>query len=64
MSEVIKVGLDLAKNLFQVHGANGNGNALLRKKLEGTQGLSSSPGCRPARWRWRPATVRISGGGN
>lgn len=33
MSEVITVGLDLAKNVFQVHGADGSGRAVLRKKL-------------------------------
>jgi transposase len=33
MSEIITVGLDLAKNVFQVHGADGAGQAVLRKKL-------------------------------
>ena len=33
MSEIITVGLDLAKNVFQVHGADGSGGAVLRKKL-------------------------------
>jgi len=33
MSEIITVGLDLAKNVFQVHGADGAGRAVLRKKL-------------------------------
>ncbi len=33
MSEIITVGLDLAKNVFQVHGADEAGQALLRKKL-------------------------------
>ena len=39
MSEVITVGLDLAKNVFQVHGADGTGRAVLRKKLRGAQVL-------------------------
>ena len=30
MSEIITVGLDLAKNVFQVHGADGVGRAVLR----------------------------------
>ena len=29
MSDITTVGLDLAKNAFQVHGANGAGRALL-----------------------------------
>lgn len=30
MSEIITVGLDLAKNVFQVHGADGAGRATRR----------------------------------
>jgi transposase len=33
MSDIITVGLDLAKNVFQVHGADGTGRAVLCKKL-------------------------------
>ena len=39
MSEIITVGLDLAKNVFQVHGADGSGRAVLRKKLRRAQVL-------------------------
>ena len=39
MSEVITVGLDLAKNVFQVHGADGSGGAVLRRKLRRAQVL-------------------------
>ncbi len=39
MSDVITVGLDLAKNVFQVHGADGTGRAVLRKKLRRAQVL-------------------------
>lgn len=39
MSEIITVGLDLAKNVFQVHGADGTGRSLLRKKLRRAQVL-------------------------
>jgi transposase len=40
MSEIITVGLDLAKNVFQVHGADGAGQAVLRKKLRRDQVLA------------------------
>lgn len=40
MSEIITVGLDLAKNVFQVHGADGSGQAVLRKKLRRDQVLA------------------------
>ena len=33
MSEIITVGLDLAKNGVHAHGADGSGRAVLRKKL-------------------------------
>jgi transposase len=39
MSDIITVGLDLANNVFQVHGADGAGRAVLRKKLRRTQVL-------------------------
>jgi transposase len=37
MSEITTVGLDLAKNVFQVHGADSSGRAVLRKKLRRAQ---------------------------
>ena len=39
MSDIITVGLDLAKNVFQVHGADSGGRAVLRKKLRRAQVL-------------------------
>ena len=39
MSAIITVGLDLAKNGFQVHGADATGGAVLRKKLRRAQVL-------------------------
>ena len=39
MSEIITVGLDLAKNVFQVHGADDAGRAVLRKKIRRGQVL-------------------------
>jgi hypothetical protein len=32
MSDIITVGLDLAKKLFQAHGADASGKSVLRKK--------------------------------
>ncbi|WPY96468.1 IS110 family transposase (plasmid) [Limimaricola variabilis] len=40
MSEVTTIGLDLAKNMFQVHGADGTGHAVIRKKLRRDRVLS------------------------
>ena len=33
MSEVITIGLDLAKNIFQVHGVDGDGEIVIRRQL-------------------------------
>ena len=40
MSEVTTVGLDLAKNVFQVHGDDASGRVVLRKKLRRDQVLA------------------------
>ncbi len=39
MSEITTIGLDLAKNMFQVHGADATGKAVLRRKLRRGQVL-------------------------
>jgi transposase len=39
MKEVSIIGLDLAKNSFQLHGASADGIVLLRKKLSRSQVL-------------------------
>ena len=33
MSEISMIGLDLAKNVFQVHGIDGSGSVVLRRQL-------------------------------
>jgi transposase len=40
MSEFTTVGLDVAKNVFQAHGAEASGRAVLRKKLRRDQVLA------------------------
>ena len=48
MGEVITIGLDLAKSVFQAHGADGSGGVVFRKKLRRDQLLtffSSQPRC-------------------
>jgi transposase len=39
MSEITTIGLDLAKNVFQVHGIDAAGNVLVRKRLRRSQVL-------------------------
>ena len=33
MGEISTIGLDIAKNVFQVHGADGSGAVMFRKRL-------------------------------
>src|SRR3712207_9138548 len=40
VDEVSTIGLDLAKNVFQAHGASASGAVLFRKKLRREQGLT------------------------
>jgi transposase len=51
MSEVSTIGLDLAKNVFQVHGANASGVVVFRKKLRRDRVLkflAGQPACKVA----------------
>ena len=48
MGEVSTIGLDLAKNVFQVHGADASGAVLFRRKLRRHQVLTffaGQPSC-------------------
>jgi transposase len=38
MSEVITIGLDIAKNVFQVHGVDDAGRTVIRRRLRRSQG--------------------------
>ena len=40
MENVSIIGLDLAKNVFQAHGARGDGSTVFRKKISRTKLLS------------------------
>jgi transposase len=48
MSEITTIGLDLAKNVFQVHGIDEVGNVLVRKRLRRSQVLEFLPDYRGA----------------
>jgi transposase len=39
MKEVSTIGLDLAKNVFQVHGVDGSGKTVIRRQLRRGQVL-------------------------
>lgn len=61
MREVRVIGMDLAKNTFQLHGVDVKGKTDLRKKPRREQVVNffaNLPDCLLA---WRPALVRRSG---
>ena len=43
MTEVSIIGVDLAKNVFQLHGARADGALAFRKKITRAQFLGSGP---------------------
>ncbi|CAM3115983.1 hypothetical protein PANO111632_04030 [Paracoccus nototheniae] len=53
MEDIPIAGLDLAKNVFQIHGANSEGRAIIGKRCSRTRFLrfmSACPPCTVARW--------------
>jgi len=56
-----RVGLDLAKNAFQVHAVDANGEVVAARKLRRGQLVASLPSCRVAWSRWRPVHRPITG---
>jgi len=45
--QIITVGLDIAKNVFQVHGVDGEGRAVLSRKVRRDQVLKLFGGLEP-----------------
>jgi transposase len=45
--KITTVGIDLAKNVFQVHGVDERGKAVLKKQLRRDQMALSSSTCHP-----------------
>lgn len=54
---ITRIGVDLAKNIFQVHGVNRQGEMVVRKQLRRTQMLDWFGKLAP--WSaWKPAVAR------
>ena len=43
--KITTVGIDLAKNVFQVHGVNEQGKVILKKQIKPPMATSKSPTC-------------------
>jgi len=62
--QVTTIGLDIAKNVFQVHGVDAAERVVIRKQLRRSHVLSFFKAL-PFAWSaWKPARLRIIGRGN
>jgi hypothetical protein len=61
---VVSIGLDLAKSVFQVHGVDASGRAVLRRNWLAANCWPSSPNSRTAWWAWRHVRALTIGRGN
>ncbi len=59
--EISTIGLDLAKNVFQLHGVSPTDEVVVRKTLRRAQMLAFFESCRCASSAQRPAGHRITG---
>ena len=55
MNEVITIGIDIAKNVFQVHGINSVGEVIVRKTLRRAQMMQYFTKLAPVWWASRRA---------
>ena len=61
MGEVSTIGIDLAKNVFQAHGADASGAVLFRKKLRRHQVLIFFAGQKPCTVAMEASAAPITG---
>jgi hypothetical protein len=61
MNEITTVGLDLAKNVFQVHAVDAGGTRFCASSFGGRRCWHSSADYRGVWWGWRRVRRRITG---
>ena len=65
MDTITRIGLDLAKNVFEVHAVNAQEQVVLHRSLRRNQLVKNgSPNCRPAWSAWKPVAARTIGRAN
>ena len=62
--DITTIGFDLAKTVFQVHGADGEGRPVLRRKLRRGKVLAFFAGLPSCLVVWKPVPLRTIGLGN
>ena len=61
MDKIITIGLDIAKQVFPVHGVDAAGGVVLSRQLRRGEVLKFLPSCRVAWSAWRRAPRLIIG---
>jgi len=61
VKQISTIGLDLAKNVFQIHGADAEGAPIFNRKLRRAESCAFSRSFRRVWSDWRRAAVRIIG---
>ena len=59
--QIARIGLDLAKYVFEIHGVDAHGKTVLRKTLRRHAVQCFSQTCRRALSAWRPRTAHTFG---
>ena len=59
--QIVRIGLDLAKYVFHLHGVDEHGKVVLRKTLRRPSLRPSSQTFRPVLLGWRPRMARTIG---
>jgi hypothetical protein len=61
---VTRIGLDLAKNVLQLHGVDADGEVVLTRKVRRGELLRFAASLRRAKLRWKRAVPPITGDAN
>jgi transposase len=59
--QITTIGLDIAKNVFQVHGIDANERVVVRKQLRRGQVMKFFAALPPCLVGWRPVQPRTTG---
>ena len=59
--QIVRIGLDLAKYVFEIHGVDAHGKTVVRKRFAVTPYQCSSPTCHLALLAWRLRTAHTFG---
>lgn len=59
--KITRIGIDLAKQVFQLHGVDVNERVVLRRQLKRKEMVDFFKALRPATSAWRPAPALTTG---